>query len=150
MKMIQNIVGGLAVVGIVWLLKLLWSYGKLLLDHLSYSSVKIEGMWKTELGTDAYTESVDLKRFGYRVWGTITCVSSPNNVDNGKIYKFSGSFKDRILVASYQPKDDSGFIDPGTLLLELVDGKRTLRGHTLLYHHAKNRLETWKYTWTKP
>ena len=90
--MLNGIIVSLAVVGIVWLLKLLFTYGKLLVDHLFYSSVKIEGDWKTELGNDSYTESVKLKWFGYRVWGDITCVSSPERQDNGKVYKFSGSW----------------------------------------------------------
>ncbi len=146
---IAGVVSALIVTVIVCWLKNIYSWGIVpFFQHLSYVGIKIEGTWETQLGGDDYTEKVELKRFGQKVWGTITVTSSPSNVDLKKEYQFKGYFKNNFLNCHYEIKDRS-FFDCGNFVLQPKNGGGQLTGHSISYYDPDHTLESLEYTWNR-
>ncbi len=146
--MFEAFIVALAAAGFIWIANKLGIYGKNVANNWFSLSVRIEGTWATEINEISYTEKVELTRFGYTVKGTITCISSPNNEDNGRKYNFKGTFKDKLLIADYVI-DDSGKSDPGCFYLKLVNDGSKFEGYTLLYNHLSDELMSCEYKWNK-
>ena len=120
-----------------------------LMQQLTYTGIKIEGNWVTQLEGDDYTEKVELKRFGHKVWGTITVTSSPSNVDIKKEYQFKGYFKNNFLNCQYEIKDRTLF-DCGNFVLKPINGGSQLTGHSISYHDPDHSLVSLEYNWNRP
>ena len=65
--------------------------------------------------------------------------TDPPLVDRGKVYEFSGSFKNLILTLSWMPRDDTS-LERGTLTVKLVENGRKFVGHGAFYSPATERV----------
>lgn len=144
-----NIFSGLGSVVAGWLLKKLWDWrGKYFLSHMAYSGTKVEGKWRTILGTEGYEEEVTLKRFGPLVYGSIKVINSPTKADVGKSYTFKGLLRDGYLTGEYSITEDSKF-DVGMFFLSLKNGGNQLCGISIGYHDPTDQIKTWQYQWAR-
>jgi hypothetical protein len=148
-EIIIRVVAALAAAILGGLLKKLWDWrGKYLLSHLSYSGTRIEGKWKTALGSGDYEEEVTLKRFGPLVSGTIKVINSPTKVDVGKSYGFQGCLRDGYLTGEYSIAEQNKF-DVGMFMLCLEKGGNQLRGFSIGYYDPSHQIKSWQYVWTR-
>ncbi|HEY3963574.1 MAG TPA: hypothetical protein VGM05_03390 [Planctomycetaceae bacterium] len=134
--------GALAVVTLFW--------NKVVLpwwQDLHYSGEEIEGQWNGNAHTPAgdSRQSVEIKRKGYRVYGTIRAIGGAHE---GMEYVFEGTYKSLLLTATYVSlKRDR--LDRGSFTLMLASGGRILLGGEAAYLTASNDVGWFKYEWTR-
>ncbi|MGM0701439.1 MAG: hypothetical protein ACQEUG_03460 [Pseudomonadota bacterium] len=144
-----KVFGGFVATILGWLLRMLWDWrGKYLISHLSYSGTKVEGRWKTSLGSGGYEEEVALYRFGHLVSGTVKVIKSPTKVDVGKSYRFQGRLRDGYLTGEYSIAEENKF-DVGLFMLGLEKGGNQLRGFSIGYYDPGHQIKSWPYVWTR-
>jgi hypothetical protein len=151
--LLEGIISGLAVIGIVWLGKLIWQFIiSPTIQRLTYHATKIEGQWITNLGEQQkgpYREKVTMKRNGTSVKGTIECIEcGPTDEDLSKKYDFLGSFKNGFLNCTYSIGDKSR-IDLGCFCLRITTDGNSFKGYCISYHHPSEALKPLEYAWQK-
>jgi hypothetical protein len=151
--MLEGIISGLAVIGIIWLARLTWQFVIFpIIQRLTYHGTKTEGQWITNFGEQQerpYREKVTIKRNGTSVKGTIECIEcGPTDEDLGKKYDFLGSFKDGFLNCTYSIGDKSR-IDLGCFCLRITTDGNSFEGHCISYHHPTGTLIPLEYVWQK-
>lgn len=151
--MANGIISGLAVVGIIWIVKLIYQYViSPQIQRLSYHGVKIEGEWLTTFGEQQerpYREKVVLKRHGTSVKGTIECIEcGETKEDLGKKYNLNGFFRNNFLHCTYFIGDQTR-LDLGCFCLQLTTDGNSLEGYCISYHHPSGTLKPLGYSWRK-
>ena len=85
---------------------------------------------------------------GKYVTGTIKCLKSPNDEDQGKEWSFIANFENNNLIGTYTINDDKK-ADPGCFYLNLKDKADTFRGYILLFQHQREAIEHHDYQWKR-
>jgi hypothetical protein len=106
-----------------------------------YSDAKIEGRWESYCLDSTKCDLVDIKRVGHKVIGTITTIVGP---DKGKIYAFTGTFRNLILTATYI-SDNKSYLDRGSFTLMLIENGDMLKGHVAYYLDDKHEIVSGEY-----
>lgn len=147
-------IGGIIATVIIYIFKAI--YVKIIepwFENRVYKDSTIEGKWKAFYSINEFQDNiadinnddsnpnsggnsknetiVNLKRAGHKVFGEII------NGDDGSIYEFSGSFRNRILTCTYRTQNKSS-IDCGSLSLHLEGNGTILKGYTSYYEANEN------------
>lgn len=142
-NVISAIAGGL----ILLLLRYLWSKYYPKLSSLWQNEPTISGEWRTTFqeGGQEHHETVDLKQIGRTMSGSISYDDGEKKTD----YKFSGTFKHRILTATFHSVDETNF-ECGAFALQ-YEKQNYLVGKYIFFSEENERMEltTSKYKWTK-
>ncbi|MFH2125824.1 MAG: hypothetical protein ABIK12_04870 [Pseudomonadota bacterium] len=148
-----SIGAGFAVLGIVWVAKLLWTYIiSPTIENLTYKGIKIEGEWQTTFGDQSRRpdkELVSLQRRGTSVKGTIQCTEcGPSKEDLGKKYDFLGVYKNGYLICIYSIQDKIR-MDMGCFCLRSTGDGNSFEGHCIAYYHPDEALLSQDYSWER-
>ena len=133
------IVGGLAVIGIMWLWR---EIVPRIMTHLLQGEPKIAGTWKTTFKEAGETkhETVELFQKGRLIKGTLVL----READGESKYRFRGTFKHRILKAVYESTDPTEY-ECGAFAMIYRMGK--MDGQYILFGTDSEDLVTSEYTW---
>lgn len=116
-------------------------------EELIYHDARIEGRWEIRY-PDATTEcheTVDLKRKGHAVTGTIAVTAGK---DLGKSYSFCGTFKNLNLTGEYSATNRAT-LDRGTFALRLTNNGSTFTGCSVFYNDDRNEMDSSACHWKK-
>lgn len=110
-------------------------------------SRKIRGKWKTTFlkNGDSFEESAEIKQLFHWIWGEIIY---PNR---SRKYKFKGTVRSNVVVATYEIKKDRNTIDRGafTLLVNPVGKVSSMSGKYSWTDDNTQNPEANNYNWTK-
>ncbi len=133
---IQSVFEGVAISTIVALI--LWCIRKLIWQFVSminsfFIPRNVSGKWRTEFykGEKAFPEKVTVYQFLHWIWGNI--IYHKEQEEEPRIYNFSGTLRENILVATYEAKVRTR-LDRGAFTLALNKPGNELEG---------------KYCWTE-
>ena len=140
---VNGLIGGLVATFLTLVIRKMWlSIIMPWYEERVYHDAHFEGRWE---GSESFSDTdpplvdrftMEIRRQGHRVEATTTCLEGP---DRGKVYEFSGSFKNLILTLSWMPRDDTS-LERGTLTVKLVENGRKFVGHGAFYSPATERV----------
>jgi len=144
-----GIISSLIFTFIVFVISLLWRKAILpTWENMLYKDIRLDGKWDSIFIGDSKNEDkeiVTLNQVGHRVSGEIFCVKGP---DEGRKYKFEGTFKNQILIACYWTTEKRR-LDSGSFTLHLKDNGKKLQGYASYYYDNKHKIESGDYCWTR-
>lgn len=148
-KFFFDVLVGLAVATLTWVVKWQWPFIRSLFDAESRRQAsQIKGTWQaTEFFSgsktqDTFTMEIDCR--GGRVTGTHTCLSGP---DEGKKFDIDGTYKDLILNFTWVPSNREE-LESGTITAKLAQD-RLLEGHGLYIEPDDGKVYTSDFTANK-
>jgi len=110
-----------------------------------YKDARIEGCWKITYPNIEGEEIAKIERQGHRITGNVTVISGP---DQGKMYVFSGTFKNLILTGEYSSANRAA-LDRGTFSVMLSNNGNSFSGFSSFYHDSKNGMGSEECKWDK-
>ena len=130
---------------------LIYVFRRLLVQLLSLAtgvfSRRVRGTWSTQFwkGNNSFDELADVYQLFHWVWGTI---HYPNK---GRRYRYRGTLRSNILVATYETEGTGSAIDRGAFTLSLNPlGKVTdMKGMYSWTDDDTQQPEGDRYEWTK-
>lgn len=151
--LLVGVVSGLVATGIfsfsVFFLSVVWR--KIIepwWENKLYKDARIDGEWLTKLEakkTENDVEVVSIIQVGHAINGDIACTQGP---DEGKKYKFKGTFRNQILTGHYWNTKKTS-IDSGSFSLRLENDGARLKGYTSYYHDETHNIIAREYTWVR-
>lgn len=117
-------------------------------ENKLYQDARIDGEWVAEINaktTDNDIEVITISQVGHDIRGDIVCTQGP---DEGRKYKFNGTFRNQILTAYYWNTKKTS-IDSGTFSLRLENDGEELRGFTSYYHDTGHSIIAREYHWKR-
>lgn len=117
-------------------------------ENKLYQDARIDGEWVTTLeakSTEDDVEVVTVTQVGHNIIGDIACTQGP---DEGKRYKFKGTFRNQILTGHYWNTKKTS-IDSGSFSLRLENDGSRLKGFTSYYHDDTHNIIAREYTWVR-
>jgi hypothetical protein len=120
--------------------------------HAEKQLMDISGEWKSieEVDKETYTYSEDilLKQKGPDIEGTLNyCETRPDSVRIRKVFKLSGTYRERSLTISYRTEDRRS-ASSGSITMQLKDDN-TMVGGCVYYDGDSGEVSYDPYTWTR-
>jgi hypothetical protein len=108
-------------------------------------SVSIQGHWDAAYERDGQKmdERAHLKQLLHVVWGEIS------NQGNHRRYRIRGTFRNRILAATYDLVGDKSAIDTGTFTVRLKDDGNSMVGTYSWLEGAHDLPQAGAYSWSR-
>ena len=141
-----GIISGLTVSFVVMVLGKLWkNVIEPWYEERVYKDLHIEGKWYSLYPNtmDFRQETINLKRHGHTVYGTMMCTIGP---DDGEEYKLSGSFRNMLLPLTYESTDKKK-TDRGSITLRSAFNGDRMVGKIALYETRFDEIETGMVLW---
>ena len=145
-NLIVGLISGLTVSFIVMFLGKIWrDIIEPWFEERVYKDMHIEGKWFSLYVSDIdlRTETVNLKRKGHSVTGTLMCNSGG---DDGEEYTLTGSFRNLLLPLTYETSDKKK-TDRGTITLMSSHNGERLVGKVAMYHTKLDEVSTAPVLW---
>lgn len=145
---LENLVISIIVLSLLWFLRgSLWRLVSTV--NAFFIPRNISNGWRTTFwkGEDTFNESATVYQFLHWVWGTITYTK--RGEIKPRIYNFSGTIREKILVATYEVTGRSVF-DRGAFTLALDSSGRNLEGmYCWTDDDKKSEPQSDRYVWEK-
>lgn len=105
----------------------------------------VRGDWDTKfarLGPDlSESEHASVYQFRHWVWGTV--------LYKRRLYKFRGTFRERVLVATYEPQNERRALDRGAFTLHLLMSGDEMKGCYAWTDATSSAPTANKYEWQR-
>jgi hypothetical protein len=143
--LVNGIVGGLIATFLTLVIHRIWlNIIRPWYEERVYHDAHFEGVWTaTETFSDttpveADTFTMELKRQGHHVTGTLRCIDGPDKDD---VYLIEGTFNNLILTLTWVPENKRA-LDRGTLAIKLVENGKKFVGCGAFYSNETEKVHT--------
>lgn len=122
-----------------------FTLGSLLTLFSGLSARSIRGKWATKFSRKkkTFVESAKVSQFIHWIWGEI------NYPKCGRTYKFRGTVRSNVIVATYEYGGEDGAIDRGAFTLLVDNTGKKMNGKYSWTDDKTNKPEADNYEWTK-
>lgn len=147
-ELIIGVIGGLVASITIFLWEKVWK--RIIVpwyEERVYQDARINGEWKStfKYQNEIHEELVEIRSQGHSITGKITVIKGKHQ---GKVFNFSGNFKNLILIGTYHSKKRID-LDRGTFTMLLTKNGSVLEGICALYKGATNSIEHAEYAWLR-
>lgn len=146
----SGVVSGIIAAGICLLIQRFWKSNVIpWFEDRIYSELSLTGRWRASWKIDepysAGLDEITLEQSGHRVSGTIECV---RGYDRTAIYKFDGTLKNNVLIATYSDQDKT-ILGRGSMTLTITKHGQGLQGISAFFDERTDATNFCHYFWER-